>query len=251
MSEKAIEITAKMKARAKEYDSKVCESVDSTLRTGYWGYKIKKEGLFSVLGFESEKAYYEHRRVSRSTWYVYVRLAEAFEKLPEREFVKFNADCAKHLATLPEEKRYREDLIKKAQELTEPEFQKVMLRFKAKEDKIDEGEVIVTFKLRMPESRREFILDTLKEFIHEHKLDEDDHSRALELAMAELRTSDKVRTKVVQNIGRLQAAWGLLNGKGGNRSADEIMKEVHDVLGEHIRSVAQAAGYDLTPKVKA
>lgn len=251
MSEKAVEITAKMKARAKEYDSKVRESVPSTLSTGFWGYKIKKEGLFGVLGFESETAYYESRHVSRSTWYAYTSLAEAFEKLPEREFLKFNADCAKLLAKLPEEKRYREDLIKKAQEMTEPEFQKVMLRFKAAEENVDEGEVIVTFKLRMPESRREFILDTLKAFISDHKLDEDDHSRALELAMAELRTGDKVRTTVVQHIPRLRIAWELLNGKGGNKSADEIMKEVHEILGEHIRGVATAAGYNLQEPKKA
>jgi len=105
-------------------------------------------------------------------------------------------------------------------------------------------------KLRMPESRREFILDTLKEFINDHKLDEDDHSRALELAMAELRTGDKVRTKVVQDIPRLKRAWELLNGKGGNMAADEIMKEVHGILGEHIRGVATAAGYNLEAKPK-
>lgn len=245
MSKEAIEINAKMKARAKGYDDKVRESVPSTLSTGFFGYKIKKEGLFAVLGFDSEKAYYEARHIGRSTWYVYVGLAESFEKLPEKDFLKFNVDCAKLLAKLPEEKRYREDLIKKAQEMTEPEFQKIIKRFKAQEDGVEEGEVIVTFKLRMPDSRREFILDCLKEFIDEHKLDDDDYSRALELAMAELRTGDKVRTKVVGDLPRLIAANGLLNGKAGNRSQDEVMKEVHAALGEHIRGVAQAAGYKL------
>jgi len=246
MSEKAAEISGKMKARAKEYDAKLCKAKESsrtsTLEVGWWGAKIKAEGLFPVLGFDSETAYYESRRVGRSTWYSMVRLAESFKNLPEKEFLKFNAECAKMLAKLPEEKRYNKDLIKKAQEMMAPQFERVIVKYKAAQDKIEEGDVSVTLKFRMPLSMRDFIVATLDEFIEQHGLDKGDYTKALHLMAAEIRTGQHVRTKVMQHLPKLKQFYDLTGDAKVDLSADEILHKTHAGLGEYIRETAAAAG---------
>jgi hypothetical protein len=240
--------SAKMKERAKELDKEIgaynSQERESAMSLGWAAAEMKRGNLWVYLGYDDEPSYRQAKNIGRATYFRYRRLAEGLCELDRKEFLKIKAENADHLIKLPEDKRYREDLIKKAQTLTEEEFEKAVVKFRAKEDKIDEGEVIVRLAWRMPESRRTFILESIDEFIKKHKLDADDQSRGLELICAEVRTGDDVRTRVVQDVKKLQAAHDLLNGKGkaSNLSADEIMEKVHLVLAEHITGIARAAG---------
>jgi hypothetical protein len=254
VSEKAAEISRKMKVRAQELDKRLRAvketSRTSTLEIGWLGAKLKEGNFFPILGYDNETLYRQAVGVGRSTWFRYVRLAEAFKKLPEKEFMKFNAECADHLAKLPEDKRYRKDLIKKAQELTEEEFQKVIVRFKARESKVSEGDVIVQLKWRMPEGRREVIMDTLRWFAKEHELSMEDESRILELLCAEVRHGKPVVTKMAYAAQDLSRAVELLENKDTELSQDEIVSKVKGVLEQVIRGIHTAAGVQ-PPKAKA
>jgi len=241
--------SAQMKARAKELDQSIRSRRDQVrrgpLEDGWDAAEMKRGNLWVYLGFDDETEYRKSLNIGRSTWFRYRRLAEGLCKLPKAEFLKLIAENADHLVKLPEDRRYDKDLIKKAQTLTEEEFEKVVIKFKAKADKVDEGEVTVSFKLRMPESRREFILETLAEFKKEHKLDANDDSRALELVCAEVRDGEHVRTKVIQALPKLRATLDLLNGKGTDLAADEIISKAHGQIGEYIRDTAAAAGINV------
>ena len=63
------------------------ESV-SSMRIGWHAAYLKKNDLFGILGFKTESEARQAAGVGKSTWYVNIRLAEAFEGHgPRAQFV--------------------------------------------------------------------------------------------------------------------------------------------------------------------
>jgi len=236
--------TLKRRATAllKEATAAAQSSCRSSLLVGWIGAEVKRERLFQAMGFDGESEFRQHLGVGRSTWFRYVRLAESLKKLPKEDFLKLRAENADYLIDLPEEQRYNTVLIKNAQEMKEEDFEKVTRQFRAEEDQIDEADVIVLLKYRMPESRRSVIKDTIKWFAEDHDLDIEDESRTLELICAEIRFRNPVVTRAMRATQQLREAHELLTGNSGDLSADEVMAKADQVVGQVIRGMAEAAG---------
>jgi hypothetical protein len=246
--EDAKSTSQKMKARAVELHKGILARRDQNrrgpLEDGWDAAEMKRGNLWVYLGYDDETAYRQAVNIGRSTWFRYRRLAEGLCKLAKEEFLKLIAENADHLIKLPENRRYDKNLLKKAQTLTEEEFEKLVIKFTAKADRVEEGEVIVSFKLRMPESRREFILETFKEFAEKMDVDPEDHSRILELLCAEMRQRNPIVTAVSHVLPFMGDTLKLLNGGRNNLSADETLKKIHGDFARHVKDLCKAVGHD-------
>jgi hypothetical protein len=247
MSEKAREISKKMQEEAKKNHQAILHLKEtartSSLEIGWIGHDMKEKNQFSLLGFNTEGEYFKAMKIGRSSWFRYTGLAKAFIKLPKAEYLKLIPENADHLARVADEKvRYRKDLIKACQTATEEEFEKLLVKHRAHKDKVDEDDVIVTWKLRMTEGQSKVRKRVFKKFAEQHDIPVDDEAKILELICAELEHRQPVVTAMMRATGRLGEAEKLLNGGSGEMAADEVIKQSHAIVSNTIRDMCAAGG---------
>lgn len=246
MSEKAREISKKMQDEAKKNHQAILQLKEtartSSLEIGWIGHDMKEKNQFSLLGFNTEGEYFKAMKIGRSSWFRYTGLAKAFIQLPKAEFLKMIAENADHLARLEEKLRYRKDLIKACQTMTEEEFEKILVKHRAHKDKVDEDDVVVSLKFRMTEGQRKAIQGTFNWFAEQHEIPKDDESKILELICAEIKHRNPVVTAIMRVTGRLGEAEKLLNGGSGDLAADEVIKQSHGIVSGVVRDMCAAAG---------
>ena len=247
MSEKAREISKKLQEAAKKNHQAILQLKEtartSSLEIGWIGHEMKEGNQFTLLGYNTEGEYFKALKIGRSSWFRYTGLAKAFIKLPKTEFLKLIAENADHLGRIQDEKiRYRKDLIKAAQTMTEEEFEKLLVKHRAHKDRVDEDDVVVSMKFRMTEGQRKAIKATFDWFAGEHDIPKDDETKILELICAEVKHRNPVVTAIMRVTGRLGEAEKLLNGGSGNLAADEVIKQSGAIVSHSIRDMCAAGG---------
>lgn len=246
MSEQAREISKKMQDAAKKNHQAIMQLKEtartSSLEIGWIGYDMKEKNQFTLLGFNNESEYFKAMKIGRSSWFRYTGLAKAFAKLAKADFLKLIAENADHLAKCDEKIRYRKDMIKAAQTLTEEEFEKLLVKHRATDEGVEEDDVAVQWKFRMTEGQRKACKSTFEWFAKQHDIPVDEESKILELICAEIKHGTPVVTAAMRITGRLGETMKLLNGGGGELLADEIIKKAHDEVASSFRAMCAAAG---------
>ena len=245
MSEKAKEISRKLREKAKANDALVTTLKEtarvSSLEIGWICREMKEQNQFPLLGFDTENEYRKAKKIGRSTWFRYIGLADKFKKLPKAEFLKLIAENADHLAKFEDKIRYNKDLIKKAQTLTEEEFEKHLVRHRSRAEDRDEDDVIVTWKLRLPEGVNKVRKRVFKKFAEQHEIPVDDEVKILELICAEIEHRQPVVTAMMRCTNRLGEISKLFTD-AGNLSADEVLKKAGVSVDAVLRDMCMAAG---------
>lgn len=246
MSEKAREISKKMQEAATKNFSRLKELCSLEQKTpmerGWIAHEMKANNQFTLLGYNTEGEARTALKIGRSTWFRYVGLAEKLNKLGKEEFVKLIPENADHLARLDPKLRYRRDLVKAAQTMTEEEFEKLLVKHRAADEDADEDDVVVSLKFRLTEGQRKAIKSTFDWFAGQHEIPKDEESKILELICAEIKHGKPVVTAMMRATGRLGEAEKLLNGGSGDLAADEVIKQSHGIVAGVMRDMCAAGG---------
>ncbi|HEX5433532.1 MAG TPA: hypothetical protein VFY05_04790 [Candidatus Angelobacter sp.] len=254
MSEKAKEISKKMQDAAKKNFSRLKELAGMQRRTpmemGWIAAEMKEKNQFPLMGYNNENECRIALRIGRSTWFRYIGLADSFQKLEKDEFCKMIAENADHLAKLDERMRYRKDLVKAAQEMTEADFEKLLVKHRAKDEDADEDDIVVTLKLRMTEGQKKAITDTFGWFAKQNDIPADNESKILELICAEVKHRNPIVTAMMKVTGQLGQTAKILQD-GGNLSADEVIKIAAESVASCFRAMCEAAGIKPEAALKA
>lgn len=158
----------------------------NSLRIGFHAAILKSKKLWGMLGMKDEKEAQLESGVKDSTWYNVIRLAEAFNTVPEELFISMKLANCVALADLPESKRIDRDWLKWAADESLKDFAKRCdeeTNGKAKDS--DTKEHPTTMKMTMPASRQKVIEAGAKKFAEKHGLDPADTSRAIEMMVVE------------------------------------------------------------------
>ena len=174
-------------ARAQEIDHLIRGAEQahrlSTMEIGWYGRILKEEKLYLQLGYESEAVYRESARISRSTWYRMIRIAEHFRKIPLAAFLSMTADNAEQLTLLPEDERIKPEWIERAASMGGSELEYEIVKHKAKAENIPIREARTSLKIDLAISQREVIERGLERWCRDHGIS--DPGYGLELLVAE------------------------------------------------------------------
>lgn len=208
----------------------------NSLRIGYHAYALKRDNLFGILGFETERDAQEASGVKDSTWYNVIRIAEAYPGVSEDLFCGMKLSNAQALMDLPESKRLTEYWVRKAG--TEP---METFRIQIEEElhgaaKPSDGrEKSTSYKITLPTSRKNVVVMKLREY--GKQIGEEDESRALEMMVVE-------HSESISLIGTISAAAqkiAELKELGhGDLSAGEALEKVYEGLDEIIAQFTAA-----------
>lgn len=163
----------------------------NSLRIGYHAAILKAKKLWGMLGFKDEKEAQLESGVKDSTWYNVIRLAEAFNTVPEELFISMKLANCVALADLPEAKRVDRDWLKWAADESIRDFTKRCdeeMNGKARDS--DTKEHPTTMRMTMPASRQKVIEEGAKKFAEKHGLDPADTSKAIECMVVEQSQSE-------------------------------------------------------------
>lgn len=176
LTSKAIEVDRKIRGAEKSHRQ-------STMEIGWYGRILREESLFLELGFESEAAYRQEVRISRSTWYRMIRIAEHFTKVPLDAFLTMTADNAEQLTLLSESDRIKPEWIERAATLTGPKLEDEIVKYEARTKNIPLREARTTLKLNLAMGQKEVIERGLEKWCRDHGIS--DPGYGLELLVAE------------------------------------------------------------------
>jgi hypothetical protein len=224
---------AQRKAEAQKHFNIICKaavpvSVNS-LRIGYHAAILKRDSLFGILGFETDKQAQEASGVKESTWHNVIRIAQAYDGVDEESFVAMKLSNAETLMDLPESKRMSKRWLGLAASKSMEEFADLVTAELNGDARPSAGrENVVQFQVKMPKTRKKAVESGLLEYA-ESVGAKGDMSRGLELMVAERKGSVSLIesiTKAMERIGKIKEfeASGL--------SADEILEKVNGELEE-------------------
>jgi hypothetical protein len=210
----------------------------NSLRIGFHAAALKRNNLFGLLGYASEKDAQEASGIKQATWYNVMRIAEAFPNVEEKLFIAMKLTNAEAAMDLPESKRFTEYWLRRA--ATDPIdlFQAAVdteLDGKAKES--DGKERVVSYSVRMPKSRKTAVDAGLKEYAKEVGCEGDD-SKALELMVAEHTGGGVSLVGSVHFALRKIAEIKKLNKT--NMSASEMLEMSYEMLDEVVEHFRKA-----------
>jgi len=230
----AAQIASARKAEAlKHFDAikKACELAStSSLRIGYHAHILKRDGLFSMLGFEHEEEARRAIGVGKSTWFNCIRLAEAFNGLEEEHFVSMKLLNAVSLADLPESKRLSREWIRMAGSMATGAFQQRVDEELDGRAKVSDGrEQGVVLRMPMPLSRKKNVQEGLQEYAEKIGIDQGDTGRALEMLLVEKKGEVSLIESITNAIQHIRVAKEVRNS---GLSADEALEKVNGILDE-------------------
>lgn len=201
----------------------------SSLQIGYRAYRLKKENLFGVLGFESENDAREAAGVGASTWYENIRLAEAFKDVPEVKFVAMKQANCKALADMPESARNSAQWLKDANHKSMKDFKAMVdeaMNGKARAS--DTKERSTSMKVDMPVSRKAVIEEKVAEFAATHGLQKDDVGKVFEVMCIETTSGKTLSGAIANAIQRIKRAKDHMYHS--NLSAVDALAKVEEEL---------------------
>ena len=170
----------------------------NSLRIGYHAYALKRDNLFGILGFETERDAQEASGVKSSTWFNVMRIAEAYPSVSEELFCGMKLSNAEALIDLPESKRLTEYWLRKAGTVPIETFRmEVETELNGAARASDGREKSTSYKITMPTSRKNVVVMAIREY--GKQVGVDDESRALEMMVAE-------HTEGVSLIGSITGA---------------------------------------------
>jgi hypothetical protein len=230
----AAQMAKERKAEAKRHFSAIKKAADdestSSMLIGWHAYMLKKEGLFGMLGFDSEDAARKAAGVGRSTWYSTIRLAEAFQGLEETTYVSMKLANAQALSDLPESKRLSREWVRMAGSMSIEDFQaKVDEVMEGKAKASDGKERGVVLKMPIPASAKDVIQSGLEEYAESIGIPKADTGKALELLVVEKSGQPSLIEAITNAIQLIKAAKKF---EKENLSADELVKKLYDTMGE-------------------
>lgn len=201
---------------------------------------MKSENLFGILGYASEEDARDASGVGRSTWYNTIAIAESFKDLPEELFVTMKLVNAQAATDLPESKRLDREWVKKAEEMSEKEFAKLVdEEMNGKARRSDGKERTVKMSIDMPASRKTVIEAKAKDFAEAHNMDATDTGKVIE-AMAVEATGGNTMTGAILNV--VSRAKKIKELCESGLSSDEVLAQVIILNEETILECATALG---------
>lgn len=225
-------VASDRKATAKKhFDAiKKGEGARSTgsMRIGWHAYRLKKDGLFGILGFESEDDARKAAGVGQSTWYGQIRLAEQFYALTEEQYCSMKDTNAAALVDLPESKRFDSAWIRQAGVDSIKDFAaKIETEMDGKAKASDGKEKSVVLKMPMPASRKKAIDEGLETLTKQMGLDAGDPGKTLEIVIAE-RTGQMGLVEAITNA--IQRIKGAKAQNDLGLSAEELLVSVFEIM---------------------
>lgn len=177
-----------------------------------------------MLGFSDEEAARDAAGVGKSTWYSTIALARSFDRLPEDLFISMKLVNAQELADLGESRRLDREWVKKAADLTEKQFRKLVEEeLNGKSRPSDGKERSVKMTVDMPASRKTVIEEKVKEFAEAHDMEPADTGRVIE-AMAMEATGGKTMLDTI--LHAMQRAKKIKELSESGLSSDEVLAQV-------------------------
>lgn len=235
----------RMKADAQKHWGIVCKSAVpmsvNSLRVGFHAAYLKKNNLWGILGFASEKEAQQASGIKESSWYNVIRIAEAYPGVEEEVFVSLKLSNAEAAMDLSERKRTGEKWLKLAAETPIKEFAKMVdeeLDGAARPS--DTKERIVPITIKMPKTRKKVVEERLLAYA-ESVGAKDDIGRGLELLVAEQSEGVSLIESITAAINDI-AEMKQLGQK--NLSAAEVLEQVYsklDVVVDRFREALESA----------
>jgi hypothetical protein len=220
--------------RLKEADLNISESWVSlnkrSMLIGWEGYFIKSHNGWARLGYADEQHYRSTKGIARSTWYKMVNLAEQLSFLNKEEFLAMSIENAEQLAAAPREAREDPALIAAASTLSARDFESELVANTAERENKPVNEVYVTIKWRIKQGQREVIERGLKDWQHEHGID--DPGYALELMIAEFHDRPSL-------VGFLRESIPMLTREVTQADSIEDLQELRKVVAAHIQDMGE------------
>lgn len=234
----------RMKADAQKHWGIVCKSAVpmsvNSLRVGFHAAYLKKNNLWGILGFGSEKEAQQASGIKESSWYNVIRIAEAYPSVEEEVFVSLKLSNAESAMDLSERKRTGEKWLKLAAETPIKEFAKMVeeeLDGAAKPS--DTKERIVPITIKMPKTRKKIVEQRLLEYA-ESVGAKDDISRGLELLVAEQAEGVSLIEAITSAVNDIAEMKKLSQG---DLSAAEVLEKVYAGLDEVVERFRKALEY--------
>lgn len=210
----------------------------SSLTIGFHACYLKKNGLFGLLGFESEGQALKASGVGKSTWFECIRLAEAFDGITEEQFTSMKLGNAKAACDLPDSKRKSREWIRQAGIDEIDVFQlKVDQELEGRAKASDGKEAGVTLKLSMPLSRKAVVEQGLIEYAAKVGIENGDTGKALEMLIVEKQGETTLISSITNAVQRIKEAKALRNSY---LSAEECLDRVMTILDDMVLQFADA-----------
>lgn len=178
----------------------------NSLKIGFHAWALKRDNLFGILGFETEKELQEATGVKDSTYFNVRRIAEAYPGVTEELFVAMKLSNAEALMDLPESKRLTEYWLRMAATDSIRDFrEKLDKELEGKARPSDGREASTALKVSMPVSRKTAVEAGIKEYAKEVGVE--DPGQALEMMVAEHKDGASLAiamTKAITKIAELK-----------------------------------------------
>ena len=201
----------------------------TSLRIGWHAYYLKKNGLFGMLGFETEEQAREAADVGDSTWYGNIKIAEAFQGIEEEQFCSMKQANARRLSDLPESERLSREWIRMAGSMKIKEFGKKCDEFMGDRAKpSDSKEKGTVLRMPMPVSRLEVIEKGVEKYAEVIGTDKGDLGKALEVMVVEQTQRPSLIGAITTAAQRISKARELRKSSG--LSAEELLDKVYGIL---------------------
>jgi hypothetical protein len=185
---------------------------------------MREENLFGILGFGSEEDARDASGVGRSTWYNTIGLASAFNGLPEDLFTSMKLVNAQTLSDMGESKRLDREWVKKAAELTEKQFSKLVdEEMNGKGRPSDGRERSVKMTIDVPASRKVVIEAKVKEFAEAHDMEASDTGKVIEAMAVEATGGKTMLDAILHTVQRAKQVKELAES---GLSSDEVLSQV-------------------------
>lgn len=162
--------------------------------------------------------------MGRSTWYNTIAIAESFKGLPRDLFITMKLVNAQTATDLPESKRLDREWVKKAAEMTEKQFAKLVdEELNGKARRSDGKERSVKMSIDMPASRKIVIEAKAKEFAESHGMESADTGKVIEAMAVEATGGNTMTGAILKVVARAKKIKELCES---GLSSDEVLAQV-------------------------
>jgi len=247
MSDLSKEQKQKLMAAAKELDKELKrlgpQAQSSAMEMGWIAAEVKRNNFFEVLGYKKEDDYRKNLNIERSTWYRYIRIAEAYKPLSKKVFLTLMAGKAEiAMKYLSEAERCSDEWVRRLQKNgpDAEELEKMLVKTKAKNEGVDPDDLRVTFKITCLESQRNIIESCIRKFQAQHNLADDDKARALELICVEVSHGESILAVIRNIVPEARTLMALY--QDSEKSAEETLEVYNKKMGDILLKLAEAAG---------
>ena len=153
----------------------------SLMELAYYGWRLRSLNGYVALGFEDEESYRMSLDVSKTTYYKFMRIGEAFCMLPLHELHQISVGNAELLMQVAPVLWQQFPWIQEAKRLSS---QELALRITASNEHAGLDRVPLTwFRVKVPYLAKEALFDMLERFRDKHQLSS--LGQALELLIAD------------------------------------------------------------------